>query len=61
MNNLIKECQFEIVSLSITRTYSTKLYINSMIRFVSYNNTIVNKYCIRKDQTLLIDNLLSPS
>ena len=28
-----------------------------MIRFVSYNNTIVNKYCIRKDQTLLIDNL----
>ena len=51
IKNLIKECNFEIVSLSITRTYCNKLYINSMIRFVSYDNTTVNKYCICKDQT----------
>ena len=33
INNLTKECN-EIVNLSITRTYCTKLYINLVIRFV---------------------------
>ena len=34
INNLTKECNFEIVNLSVTRTYCTKLYVNSVISFV---------------------------
>ena len=28
INNLTKECNFDAVNLSITRTYSAKLFIN---------------------------------
>ena len=34
INNLTKECNFEIVNLSVTRPYWTKLYVNSAISFV---------------------------
>ena len=30
-----QECNFEIANLSITRTYCTKLYMNSVISFVT--------------------------
>ena len=33
-NNLTTECYFEIVNLSKTRIYYTKLYINSVISFI---------------------------
>ena len=34
INNLTTECYFEIVNLSKTRIYYTKLYINSVISFI---------------------------
>ena len=34
INNLTTECYFEIVNLSKTRIYCTKLYINSVISFI---------------------------
>ena len=35
MKILTNKCNFEIVNLSITRAYCTKLYMNSVISFVT--------------------------
>ena len=34
INNLTTDCYFDIVNLSKTRIYYTKLYINSVISFI---------------------------
>ena len=50
---LIREFNFEVVNLCITRTYCTQLYINSVISLVRVFSSyaITNEYCTFKDQT----------
>ena len=49
INILIREFNFEVVNLCITRTYCTQLYINSVISLVR----VFSSYAIANDTVLL--------